>query len=89
MSIVLDGLSRLGNALADRTRQRLLIALARSPGYPAVAGDAAWGVAYTNGLLGDLAYRRGDLETAAARNAVRAGADGVEVHRPGRVVEPF
>jgi ArsR family transcriptional regulator, cadmium/lead-responsive transcriptional repressor len=33
--IDLDGLSRLGNALADRTRQRLLVALARGPGYPA------------------------------------------------------
>jgi ArsR family transcriptional regulator, cadmium/lead-responsive transcriptional repressor len=33
--INLDGLSRLGNALADRTRQRLLVALARGPGYPA------------------------------------------------------
>lgn len=33
--IDLDGLSRLGNALADHTRQRLLVALARGPGYPA------------------------------------------------------
>jgi ArsR family transcriptional regulator, cadmium/lead-responsive transcriptional repressor len=33
--IDLDGLSRLGNALADRTRQRLLVALAGGPGYPA------------------------------------------------------
>ncbi len=33
--IDLDGLSRLGNALADHTRQRLLVALASSPGYPA------------------------------------------------------
>jgi ArsR family transcriptional regulator, cadmium/lead-responsive transcriptional repressor len=33
--IELEGLSRLGSALADRTRQRLLVALARSPGYPA------------------------------------------------------
>jgi len=33
--IDLDGLSRLGSALADHTRRRLLIALARGPGYPA------------------------------------------------------
>lgn len=33
--IDLDGLSRLGNALADHTRQRLLVALARGPAYPA------------------------------------------------------
>lgn len=33
--IDLDGLGRLGNALADRTRRRLLVALARGPGYPA------------------------------------------------------
>lgn len=31
----LDGLSRLGSALADDTRRRLLVALARGPGYPA------------------------------------------------------
>ncbi len=33
--IDLDGLSRLGSALADNTRRRLLVALARAPGYPA------------------------------------------------------
>ncbi|MCC5947188.1 MAG: winged helix-turn-helix transcriptional regulator [Nitriliruptoraceae bacterium] len=33
--IDLDGLSRLGSALADGTRRRLLVALARGPGYPA------------------------------------------------------
>lgn len=33
--IDLDGLSRLGSALADATRRRLLVALARGPGYPA------------------------------------------------------
>ena len=33
--IDLDGLSRLGSALADGTRRRLLVALARAPGYPA------------------------------------------------------
>lgn len=33
--IDLDGLSRLGDALADDTRRRLLVALARGPGYPA------------------------------------------------------
>lgn len=33
--IDLDGLGRLGNALADGTRRRLLVALARGPGYPA------------------------------------------------------
>lgn len=33
--IDLDGLSRLGSALADDTRRRLLVALARGPGYPA------------------------------------------------------
>ena len=33
--IDIDGLSRLGSALADHTRRRLLIALARGPGYPA------------------------------------------------------
>jgi ArsR family transcriptional regulator, cadmium/lead-responsive transcriptional repressor len=33
--IDLDGLNRLGSALADRTRRRLLVALARGPGYPA------------------------------------------------------
>jgi ArsR family transcriptional regulator, cadmium/lead-responsive transcriptional repressor len=31
----LDGLSRLGSALSDHTRRRLLLALARGPGYPA------------------------------------------------------
>jgi DNA-binding transcriptional ArsR family regulator len=34
-AIDLDGLSRLGSALADGTRRRLLVALARGPGYPA------------------------------------------------------
>lgn len=34
-SIDLDGLSRLGAALSDHTRRRLLVALARGPGYPA------------------------------------------------------
>lgn len=33
--IDLDGLSRLGDGLADATRRRLLVALARGPGYPA------------------------------------------------------
>lgn len=33
--IDVDGLSRVGDALADHTRRRLLIALARGPGYPA------------------------------------------------------
>lgn len=33
--IDLDGLGRLGSALADATRRRLLVALARGPGYPA------------------------------------------------------
>ncbi len=33
--IDLDGLSRLGSALSDGTRRRLLVALARGPGYPA------------------------------------------------------
>jgi DNA-binding transcriptional ArsR family regulator len=33
--IDLDGLARIGSALADRTRRRLLVALARGPGYPA------------------------------------------------------
>lgn len=33
--IDIDGLSRLGSALADDTRRRLLVALARGPGYPA------------------------------------------------------
>ena len=33
--IDLDGLGRLGSALADGTRRRLLVALARGPGYPA------------------------------------------------------
>ena len=33
--IDLDGLRRLGSALADDTRRRLLVALARGPGYPA------------------------------------------------------
>lgn len=33
--IDLDGLSRLGDALADDTRRRLLVALARGAGYPA------------------------------------------------------
>jgi len=33
--IDLDGLSRLGAALSDHTRRRLLVALARGPGYPA------------------------------------------------------
>ncbi|WP_130650015.1 ArsR/SmtB family transcription factor [Egicoccus halophilus] len=33
--IDLDGLTRLGSALADDTRRRLLVALARGPGYPA------------------------------------------------------
>ncbi|MFA9429186.1 ArsR/SmtB family transcription factor [Egicoccus sp. AB-alg2] len=33
--IDLDGLSRLGSALSDHTRRRLLVALARGPGYPA------------------------------------------------------
>jgi DNA-binding transcriptional ArsR family regulator len=34
-SIDLDGLSRLGAALSDHTRRRLLVALSRGPGYPA------------------------------------------------------
>lgn len=34
-TIDLDGLSRLGSALSDHTRRRLLVALARGPGYPA------------------------------------------------------
>lgn len=33
--IDLDALSRLGSALSDATRRRLLVALARGPGYPA------------------------------------------------------
>jgi ArsR family transcriptional regulator, cadmium/lead-responsive transcriptional repressor len=33
--IDLEGLSRLGEALANHNRRRLLIALARGPGYPA------------------------------------------------------
>lgn len=33
--INVDALERIGTALADRTRRRLLVALARGPGYPA------------------------------------------------------
>lgn len=34
-TIDLDALGRLGSALSDATRRRLLVALARGPGYPA------------------------------------------------------
>jgi DNA-binding transcriptional ArsR family regulator len=40
LAVSVDGLARLGHALSDPTRSRVLLALAEAPGYPAELAQA-------------------------------------------------